>query len=95
MFLISRDMDQNLSEYEISQLSEYLTANRLKAGISNFYQHLEDTPRFYRQAIDSVHLGLKLKDSAPIYYYSDYYLFQMLELYEKPACQNSGKPAHP
>lgn len=83
VFLISRAMDQNLSEYEISQLSEYLTANRLKAGISNFYQHLEDTPRFYRQAIDSVHLGLKLKDSAPIYYYSDYYLYQMLELYEK------------
>ena len=83
VFLISRAMDQNLSEYEISQLSEYLSANRLKAGISNFYQNLEDTPRFYRQAIDSVHLGLKLKDPAPIYYYSDYYLFQMLELYEK------------
>lgn len=83
VFLISRDMDQNLSEYELSQLSEYLSANRLKAGISNFYQNLEDTPRFYRQAVDSVHLGLKLKDPAPIYYYSDYYLYQMLELYEK------------
>jgi len=83
VFLISRAMDQNLSEYEISQLSGYLSANRLKAGISNFFQHLEDTRRFYQQAIDSVHLGLKLKDSAPIYYYSDYYLYQMLEIYEK------------
>lgn len=87
VFLISRAMDQNLSEYEISQLSEYLSANRLKAGISNFYQDLEDTPRFYHQAIDSVHLGLKLKDPDPIYYYSDYYLYQMLELYEKEDAQ--------
>lgn len=83
VFLISRAMNQNLSEYEISQLSEYLLANRLKAGISNFFQNLEDTHRFYRQAIDSVHLGLRLKDPDPIYYYSDYYLYQMLELYEK------------
>lgn len=87
VFLISRAMDQNLSEYEISQLSAYLSANHLKAGISNFYQNLEDTPRFYQQAIDSVHLGLRLKDPAPIYYYSDYYLYQMLELYEKEDSQ--------
>ena len=83
VFLISRAMNQNLSEYEISHLSEYLSANQLKAGISNFFQNLEDVSRFYQQAIDSVHLGLKLKDPAPIYYYSDYYLYQMLEIYEK------------
>lgn len=83
VFLISRAMDQNLSEGEISQLSQYLSANRLKAGISNFFQNLEDTPRFYQQAMDSVHLGVKLKDQGPIYYYSDYYLYQMLEIYEK------------
>lgn len=83
VFLISRAMNQNLNEYEISQLSNYLLANHLKAGISNFFQNLEDTHRFYQQAVDSVHLGLKLKDSAPIYYYSDYYLYQMLEIYEK------------
>lgn len=83
VFLISRAMNQNLSEYEIAQLSVYLTANHLKAGISNFFQNLEDAPRFYQQAINSVHLGLKLKDTAPIYYYSDYYIYQMLEIYEK------------
>lgn len=83
VFLISRAMNQNLSQYEISQLSEYLTVNHLKAGISNFFQNLEDAHRFYQQAIHSVHLGLKLKDPAPIYYYSDYYLYQMLEIYEK------------
>lgn len=83
VFLISRELEQRLSEYEVSRLEEYLSANNLKAGISNFYQYLKDTSRFYQQAIDSVHLGLKLEDPAPIYYYSDYYLYQMLEIFEK------------
>lgn len=87
VFLISRAMNQNLSEFEISQLSEYLKANELKAGISNFFQNLEDTPRFYQQAVHSVHLGLKLKDPEPIYYYSDYYLYHMLEVFEKEDSQ--------
>lgn len=80
-------MNQNLSEYELSQLSEYLVVNNLKAGISNFFQNLQDASRFYQQAIDSVHLGMKLNDLAPIYYYSDYYLFQMLETFEKEDSQ--------
>ena len=87
VFLISRAMNQNLSEYELSQLSKYLVVNDLKAGISNFFQNLEDASRFFHQAIDSVHLGMKLKDSSPIYYYSDYYLYQMLEIYEKEDSQ--------
>lgn len=83
VFLISRDMNQSLSEYELTQLENYLNANHLKAGISNFFQSLENTARFYQQAVDSVHLGMKLKDPSSIYYYSDYYLYKMLELYEK------------
>ena len=83
VFLISRALNQNLSEYEISQLTEYLKANKLKAGISNFYQNLEDTARFYQQAVHAVQLGLRLKDAAPIYHYSDYYLYHMLEVFEK------------
>lgn len=83
VFLISRDMDKNLSDYELKRLEEFLQANHLKAGISNFYQHLEDTARFYEQAVDSVRLAFRLKDPAPICYYSDYYLYKMLENYEK------------
>lgn len=60
-----------------------MQANHLKSGISNFYQHLEDTARFYEQAVDSVRLAFRLKDPAPICYYSDYYLYKMLENYEK------------
>ncbi len=83
VFLISRKIDQNLSEYEISRLESFLNANHLRAGISNFYQSLEETPRFYQQAVDSVHLGLKLGDPSPIFYYSDYYLYKMLETCEQ------------
>lgn len=83
VFLITRPMYTQLSEYELSQLSDYLSANRLRAGISNFYQFLEDTPRFYRQAVDSVRLSVKLGDPSPISYYSDYYLYTLLEIFEK------------
>lgn len=83
VFLISRDLNQTLSTYEISQLKDFLTANHLKAGISNFYRDLADTSRFFRQAVDSVYLGLKLKDPSPVYYYSDYYLYKLLENFEK------------
>ncbi len=83
VFLLSRDMNQHLSGYEMQQLETYLLANDLKAGVSNFFQNLEDTPRFYEQAVSSVLLGLKLNAPASIYYYKDYYLYQMLESYEK------------
>lgn len=83
VFFISRALFQNLSEYEMSQLSDYLSANQLKAGISNFFRQLEDMPYFYQQAVDAVRLGLKLKDPSPVYYYSDYYVYRMLETAEK------------
>ncbi len=85
VFFISRALFQNLSDYEITQLADYLLANQLKAGISNFFQHLEDMPCFYQQAVDAVNLGIKLKDPSPIYYYSDYYVYKMLETAEKNA----------
>ncbi len=82
VFFISRALFQNLSEYEMSRLSDYLSANQLKAGISNFFRQLEDMPYFYQQAVDAVRLGLKLKDPSPVYYYSDYYAYKMLETAE-------------
>lgn len=83
VFLISKPLDEGLSEYELVSLRDYLSANNLKAGISNFFLKLENTTRAYRQAVDSVHLGRKLQDDAPIYFYSDYYLYQIVEHYEK------------
>lgn len=83
VFLISRDLNQNPSEYEMKQLERYLKANNLKAGISNFFRNLEDISYFYQQAVSSAALGLKLNPSASIYYFSDYYLYKMLESCEK------------
>lgn len=87
VFLISKPLKEGLSDYELASLEKYLSVNRLKAGISNFFQKLEDTSRFYRQAVDSVHLGLKMQDEASIYFYRDYYLYQMLEHFEKEDAQ--------
>lgn len=51
VFLINKDLYQGFSEYELTQLKDYLSANNLKAGISNFYQNLEDTSRFYHRRL--------------------------------------------
>lgn len=83
VLLISQDLDQNLNKYEIARLDEYLSANHLKAGISNFFQYLEDTARFYRQAVDSVRIANRLNVPDAICYYSDYYVYRMLETFEK------------
>ena len=83
VLLITQDMDQNLNKYELARLEEYLSANHLKAGISNFFQYLEDTARFYRQAVDSVRIANRLNVPDALCYYSDYYVYRMLETFEK------------
>ncbi|EOS21920.1 hypothetical protein C806_04061 [Lachnospiraceae bacterium 3-1] len=83
VFLISRNLNQHLSDYEMHQLELYLKANNLKVGISNFYRDLEDTSSFYQQAVSAVLLGITLDASRSIYYFSDYYLYKMLETMEK------------
>lgn len=87
VFLISRKLEQNLSEYEMQQLESFLKANHLKAGVSNFFQNLEETSLFYQQAVSCVLLGLKLDTSKSIYYFRDYYFYKMLENYEKEDSQ--------
>ncbi|CUX18814.1 PucR family transcriptional regulator [Clostridium sp. C105KSO13] len=83
VFLISKKRYSGLSEYELTRLTDFLSANDLKAGFSNFFESLKDAPRFYKQALKAVSLGTKLNDASPLCYYSDYYMYEMLELYEK------------
>ena len=83
VFLISKKRYSGLSEYELKRLTDFLSANQLKAGFSNFFEFLKDAPRFYKQALTAVSLAVKLNDPSPLCYYSDYYMYEMLELYEK------------
>ena len=83
VFLISKDKYQGFSEYEQDRLTDFLKTNNLKAGISNFYSDLEDTSRFYKQALEALHLGSKTRPDTPIYHYENYYIYQMLQVFEK------------
>ena len=83
VFLISKERYSGLSEHELQRLTDFLDANQLKAGFSNFFEQLQDAPRFYKQALEAVALGTRLGDDSPLCYYSDYYMYEMLELYEK------------
>ena len=83
VFLISKDKYQAFSEFEQERLTDFLKTNNLKAGISNFFSDLEDTPRFYKQALEALALGMKMKPEDPIYRYDDYLIYQMLQVFEK------------
>ena len=83
VFLVSKDKYQGFSEFEQDRLTDFLKANDLKVGISNFFSDLEDAPRFLRQATEAIGLGLKLHPDQPIYHYEDYYIYQMLQVFEK------------
>lgn len=87
VFLISKKRYSGLSEFELTRLTDFLNANQLKAGFSNFFESLNDAPRFYRQALKAVALGTKLNDHSSLCHYSDFYMYEMLELYEKSDTQ--------
>lgn len=83
VFLISKDKYQGFSEYELERLEDFLIGNHLKAGISNFFGSLDETSRFYRQATSAVKLGVHMNDESPICYYRDYFIYEMLQIFEK------------
>lgn len=83
VFLISRSRKEGIKDYEYIQLIEFLKANQLTAGMSNFFGDLKDARRFYHQALKSIDLGQKLGNTEVIHYYSTYYLYHIFEMCEK------------
>lgn len=83
VFLIPKEKYQEFSEQELERLTNFLESSQLKAGISNFFETLEETPRFYKQALDALYFGSHLGHQSSIYYYKDYYIYQLLYALEK------------
>lgn len=83
VFLISKEKYEELSEFELDRLTTFLENNQLKAGISNFFEKLEEAPRFYKQALEALKQGTYMNDPAPIYYFKDYYIYQILHVLEQ------------
>lgn len=83
VFLITKEKYQGLSEFETNRLSSFLGSSKLKAGISNYFGNLTEASRFYKQAISAVEIGMDMNPELPIYYYRDYYLYEILKVYKK------------
>lgn len=81
--LISYKRSSGINEFELQKLLEFLDSNQLVAGMSNFFENLQDARRFYLQSLKAIELGEKLLINQPIYYYSDYYIFHIFEMCEK------------
>ncbi|MBQ7447949.1 MAG: helix-turn-helix domain-containing protein [Eubacterium sp.] len=83
VFLFSKNRYEGFTDYERERLKTFLAVNQLSAGISNFFEKLEDASRFYSQAVTAVELGTRLDGRHGLYYYRDYYIFHMLNIYEQ------------
>ncbi len=83
VFLFSKEEYKGFTDYERARLKEFLTANHIYAGISNFFTDLQDAPRFYRQAVSAASLGSRMDPGQPLYYYRDYYIFAVLKTLEQ------------
>ncbi len=87
VFLISKDLYQGLGESEEVELTNFLTANHLRAGISNYFTNLSEAGRFYQQALDAVRLGSYIHEDAVVCHYQKTYIYQLLETYKKTDSQ--------
>lgn len=81
VFVTGTNKFETLDETLIWELETFLSANHLKAGISNYFTTMLPLREFYLQAVDSVNLGMELAPSETIFYYSDYYIYQMMSRY--------------
>lgn len=83
VLLFSRSRESGLSGYELNTLENYLKANHLSAGMSNFFTNLRTTRRFYLQAKKAAEIGRRLGEEGPIHYYSDAYFYHIIEICEQ------------
>lgn len=83
VFLISKELYQGIGEHEETELTNFLTANHLCAGISNYFTNLSDAGRFYQQALDAVRIGSSIHEEVVVCHYQKTYIYQLLETYKK------------
>lgn len=82
VLLFSRPRESGLSSYELNALENYLRANHLHAGMSNFFTDLKTARRFYLQARKAAQIGRRLGEPGPVHYYSDAYFYHIFEICE-------------
>lgn len=81
--VLSRDMDEGLSERTVRKLREVATLNGLTVGVSNVYRSITDTRRGYEQARAAIRYGTTMShplDDGCLFRYCDYAYAQALDL---------------
>lgn len=81
VFFVNRDDKAELRGPELADLSEFLEASGLAAGVSMPFADLAGSIKFYRQSIRAVDSGMQARIPGPIYEYSQlmtYYAAQTL-----------------
>jgi DNA-binding PucR family transcriptional regulator len=81
--LLNRQHAPLLTEKETEQLSHFLRGSNLSLGMSDCFDNILETPKYYRQAARAVELGLFTTKGENIFKYSDYVFCYIAQVISK------------
>lgn len=80
VLLASTSRNEGFANVDFQILEDYLTDCGLRCGISNVFYDLLNVPAAYSQALSALEISQKFGNTNPIFRFSDYYYFSILDL---------------
>lgn len=66
-----------LGEHELNELNLFVEKNQIYAGVSRSFKHLSDTPKYFKQSLKAIELGLHIDKSYAFYAYEKYAIYDL------------------
>lgn len=80
VMIFSCDAKETLNKGILKRLSHFLRKQHMVAGISQCFNDITHIREHYQQSINSIELGMKMKDKKDIYIYNDYSVYDLLNI---------------
>lgn len=93
VIIINHDKDDGYVENNIRKLQNFLSSNKMYAGVSYCFHNIKNIRKYYDQSLEAIELGLQLKKEERIFFYEDYAVFHMFDLCSKK--ESLMKLCHP
>lgn len=71
---------ETLAEDYFKNLSIFLAKQQLVGGLSQCFHDIVDIREYYLQSIKSIELGIRMNGKKPVYAYSDYSLYHLIDI---------------
>jgi hypothetical protein len=93
ILIITQKYNRLLIDEEIYSMREICLENNLYAGLSNAFSNIIDLPKYYKQALRSIDLGVCKCNQADLFIYEKYYLDHIADTFTK--LESSETFCHP